>query len=496
MHPLRVYLRAYARRKHVRPWAISAPIVVLLIVLPLLRPLRHPLISQMSDDETARWGTVAALVEHQTFALDATPFATTGRRVRVGDAWYANQPPVMGLLLAGPYWLIRRCGLTFTNNPSLVEYLLTLLGVALPVAAAAGTLYRLNRLFELTRPWRAGLALAVVLGSGLVSYATVLNPYAPAAALVLLASAILMQVSLVKSPVHSALYLVAAGFFAALAAAIDPAAIVFTILLVSVILCLRWRWSLRLGGVLLYGIGLLPPAMLHVSLSVPITGDWRLGLAALAAPRAPAPRHRAISGAPATVPAPPAAPAVRPPIAGPVDDDDGTDEAEDQPLLLAPTMAQRVEIFAGRFCAALVGSHGLLTHFPVLVFGVVGLDVVLRRHWPITAKSLAIVTAAGAIIITCRYVALPLDWRWAMFAVRWYVVFLPLTLFWAGAWIRRHHSPLVWSIAGVLLAFSVTVSLIGATDPMPRAGYDRYSLAGAMHNLISPAAETPVLAGR
>ena len=121
-------------------------------------------------------------------------FGHTRQRVHVADEasgvgrntvpiYYANQPPTQGLLLAGPYWLLYHLGgLQFRNHPVLVEYLLTLLAVTVPVAAAAGMIYRMGRLFELTRPWRAGLALAVVLGSGMISYATVLNPFAPAAA--------------------------------------------------------------------------------------------------------------------------------------------------------------------------------------------------------------------------------------------------------------------------------------------------------------------------
>src|SRR5271154_2237648 len=137
MPSLLAYFRAYSQRKHVRPWALSPPIIVLLICLPLLRPLRHPLPSQMSEDETSRWATVMALVERQTFAIDQTPFAQTKQKIQVGDAYYSNQPPVMGLMLAGPYWVMRRFGFTFSNNPALVEYLLTLFAVTLPTAAAA-----------------------------------------------------------------------------------------------------------------------------------------------------------------------------------------------------------------------------------------------------------------------------------------------------------------------------------------------------------------------
>ena len=73
-----------------------------------------------------------------------------------------------------------------------------------------------------------------------------------------------------------------------------------------------------------------------------------------------------------------------------------------------------------------------------------------------------------------------------MFATRWFVAFLPLTLFWAGAWLRRRHRPTSWAIAGVLLAFSVGVSILGATDPQPREGFDRYTAAGALMHLVNP----------
>jgi len=84
------------------------------------------------------------------------------------------------------------------------------------------------------------------------------------------------------------------------------------------------------------------------------------------------------------------------------------------------------------------------------------------------------------------------------YAIAPLVVFLPILLFWSGAWLRRRHHPAVWTIINVLLAFSVVVTLIGATDPTPPAGYDRYTPVAALHNMIyspSPYAATTV-AGR
>ena len=491
MQRLRDHFRRWRSGKHVRPWALSAPVAVLLICLPLMLVprLRHPtageLLASMSDEELARWATVQALVEQQTFAINGTMFADTRQRVHVADEAYgagplvrpifcASQPPTQGLLLAGPYWVLNRTfGLRFRNDPGLVTYLLTLVGVTIPVAAAAGMLYRMGRLFELPRPARAGLALAVVLGSGLVSYATVLNPFAPAAALVLTAAAILVQVSRIRSPFRSGGYLASAGFFTALAAALHPAAAPFAILFAGVICVMRWRPSVRLGGVIMYGLGAIPPVLLHLSLSLPITGDWKLGLAP------PVPAHTVRLPRAVAIATPPAAAAV-------------ADASDDVGVIESPTAWQTAGLLAGRLAGAAVGRHGLLVHFPVLVFGGAGLWLVVRRNWPGATKGLAVATLVGGGVVLLRYVVVPTDWKFAMFGVRWYVVFLPLLLFWAGAWCRRQHHPATWATAAVLLAFSCCVSLVGATDPMPRAGYDRYTPVAALRHLMSAEVDAPV----
>src|SRR5262245_17699855 len=61
------YIRRWQARPKVRPWALAGPIIVLLICLPLLRPLRHP--ASITSDEAARLETIRALVEHHTLAL-------------------------------------------------------------------------------------------------------------------------------------------------------------------------------------------------------------------------------------------------------------------------------------------------------------------------------------------------------------------------------------------------------------------------------------------
>jgi len=146
---------------------------------------------------------------------------------------------------------------------------------------------------------------------------------------------------------------------------------------------------------------------------------------------------------------------------------------------------------------ALVGSHGLLSHFPILLLGVGGVGAVMHRHWPTPIKVLAgasLASAAGATILFCWARR---DWGDAGFAINWFVPLLPLVLFWAGAWARRSHGQFAWGVAGAMLGWSVLVAVLGATDPMPREGYDNFTAMQAMLRLIHPAVATPdAVAGR
>lgn len=448
----------------VRPWGLSAPILVLLICLPLLRPLRHPDPSQVSDDEQARLATIQAVVEYRTLAIENTQFrATRNLIVRPDGHWYADQSPVMSVLLSGPYWVMHRLGLSFDKDPILTEYLLTLLGVTLPIAFAAGLLYRMGRLFELRRPYRAGLALAVVIASGWISYGTVLNAGAAAAALVVVGVGCLVQATLTTRRPYGYAWTALAGLCLALAATYELTAAIFLLLLIPMVLAFRWPRPARGAAIALYVAGAALPLCLYGSLNRSITGDlkpaflhpeWRPELAA---------SHLSDNAPDPTL----------------IDDDD------------TPGFWHALARATERILGTLVGAHGLLSHFPILALGILGVTMVMHRHWPATTKILASATIAGASALILAYAAARLEWKDAMFANRWFLVFLPMLLFWAGAWLRKSHRPSSWAIVAVLLCFSSVTALVGATDPQPRQGYDQYTLAAALRHLVSPPTPTP-----
>src|SRR5687768_13085388 len=110
---------AAAEQPLVRPWGLAAPILVLVVCLPLLRPLRHPV--NISENEKARLATIESLGERQTLVIDDTTFGGTLDRIRVNRdgvvRHYSEQGPVMAVLLSGPYWVMCRLGLSFDSNP-------------------------------------------------------------------------------------------------------------------------------------------------------------------------------------------------------------------------------------------------------------------------------------------------------------------------------------------------------------------------------------------
>jgi hypothetical protein len=470
------YFRNLPRRQMVRPWALAVPILVLLVALPLLRPLRSPEPSSMSANELSRLATVQALAETHSQEIENTPFYATLRQkdyrhppetVTVQSHAYSDKAPVLAVLLAGAYLLLQQFGLSFQKNSALIIYLLTIIGAVIPVAISAGMIYRMARLFELRRQWRTLLALAVTFGSGLISYAVVLNAHAPAAALILGACGCLVHITVTREPTRTGAWLIFSGLCASLAAVIDPTAIIFLIGLVLVILNLRWRKRVRFGGVILYVIGALPPLMLHVVLTVPITGDiLPPGLHAEMQQSYPARTAAAI------------------------------DPWADEETLAADGWIHKTVGNAEQVLGALIGSHGIFSHFPALLIGVLGITLVLRRHWPIATKTMASVTLAGGGVIVVTYVFMHTAWASGMFGPRWSIAFLPLLMFWAGAWLRKQHHPITWGIAAMLLIFSIGVSLIGTTAPFLNEP-NQYSASAALRQYFHPAplpVDRPIIA--
>ena len=435
--------------------------------LPMLRPLRH---SEPAPDEALRLATIQSLLDRHTLALkpdSVIGLDETDRVVRINGQVFANQQPTMAVLLAGPTWLIRKMGWDLRTDPEAVAYALTLLSVTLPVAGAAGLLYRMARLFELSRRWRLMVALTCVAGSGMLSYAVVLNAHAPAAALLIAAAACLIHVEASERPRFASGWIILAGFCAALAVAFDLLAALLAVPLVLVIVTTRFSLRFRLGGVFLLILGALPVLALHAAFSFRITGDL-----------VPVTLHDFSSRSAGQK------------SAEPLPEEDADD-------VIAHSGAwYNFATTCDWLTTALVASHGLLSHFPILLLGVGGVGAVMHRHWPAPIKVLAAASLTSAVAAMVAFCWERRDWQDANFAISWFVPLLPLVLFWSGAWVRRSHSRVAWTLTAIMLSWSVLVALIGTTDPIPGEGYDNYTAGQALVRLVRPSQVVPDMVAR
>lgn len=432
-------LRPFSRRKPlVRPWALGGPILLLLLCLPMLQPLRYP--TELIPEQRELLAMVRQNVEGRLAQVETPPLSLRG----------LNEPsPTFALVLAGPAWALQRLGWAdFENGATLMTYLLIALGVTLPAALSAGLVYRMARLFELSRPHRAALGLLCVAGSGLVGYATTLNPHALSAALVIGASAATLHALRAAPAGRGVAWAPLAGFCAVLAASLDVAAMPVALLMPLVFLAWRVAWPMRLLGVAMFFVGAAAPAILH--------GVLHAG--SLAAPFSEL--------------------AAQPPIYR-IDDQSDDPESGWMPWLA---------YHADRALEVTAGAHGFLSHFPVLVYGLIGTLMLMHRHWPEAVKWLAAGTMLAAVMAVGAVVLSRADLFDAGYATRWFVAFSPLLLFWAGAWLRKPHRGMTWVIAAALAAFSVAAGMIGAARPMPPGGYHGYTAASALRMLTAPPA--------
>ena len=235
----------------------------------------------------------------------------------------------------------------------------------------------------------------------------------------LASAACLVHLAASANPSRGRGWIILAGFCAALAATIDFSAFPFLLLLLVAVPAMRLPTALRIGGIILYLFGAAPAILLHATLTVPLTGNLLPGSMhpELAFHRRMVIEEPAIDAAPELA------------VANTSTDADDDPDANPPP----PSLWQKIEHGFTSFAGTLLGEHGLLVHFPVVILGFAGMFAVMHRHWPVTTKILAADSAIAMVIGVIAFCATRYGSASADFGNRWLIVFLPFLLFWAGA---------------------------------------------------------------
>lgn len=401
-----------------------ALLVLLVFALALLLLTKS---EPVSWADASRLGTIQALAEEGTLALDDTAYFWQGDKVLIEGRYYSHQPPMLALLGTVPYWLLHQLGGEITDP--WVYRTLTLSLVGMPLFAGLSMLGILMRRRGASQLHTALLLAAAAFGTLALPYALVLNQHGAAAALVL---ASLLAIDLRRPLV--------AGLLLSLATTIDLTAVFFAVALVVPIV---WREDesgtarLQLADLIPYTLGALPILGLHFGVTHAIAGDLKpLGLhtEGFLYPLSPFLFMNLTGGG----------------EAGP----DGSQLAY--------------------VVGALFGESGLFSHHPVLLWALgLGLLFLLRpgtKPAVRSARPLAIGVLLASLGIAGYYLTQSRNFGGSSFGMRWFTVFAPALLL-LPALALASGRRLALGLFVPLLLWSTAAASLGAAQPWAKFHY-------------------------
>ncbi|RLS31244.1 MAG: hypothetical protein DWH80_07140 [Planctomycetota bacterium] len=191
----------------------------------------------LSANDRSRWLTLRSLVEQGTFAIDGivvepgwdTIDAVAHKDSKGTMRLYSSKPPLLSVLLAGPYWVIHQTtGWTLGDHPfEIGRMLMVLYGVfplAIMICFTAMLVERIG-----TSDWGRIWSVALIsLGTYLTTFSSVLTNHLPAAACTALSAWFVFRIRNDQVRRFSTFFM--AGLFAGLAAALELPALAWTTL--------------------------------------------------------------------------------------------------------------------------------------------------------------------------------------------------------------------------------------------------------------------------
>lgn len=388
-------------------WRLFAALALVgaLTILPEVR----------SANDASRMALTQALVEHQTFAIDASPFAVWPDKVAIAGHFYSDKPALPSLVAVPVYAVLHAFGLTLGFGVNHAYYLIVLLCSRLPWLAASVAFYRSLLLLDAPAPRARWLTVALACGSLFLPYTAVFSNHGLAASGVSLGAYAYLRAGRAPRPGR---WLAASGLALGLAAASDMPVGVYA---AAGALLIATRPELRRGlpaFVAAAALALAPGVAINVAISGSVV------------PVNTRPELFAWPGSPWT---------------------------PDQLTGSAHYAGAELVRYAA---AALVGPRGFLLYNPLLVPALAALAGALVRG---RRRREAWAVAASTAVLWGYYLANSTNLSGYAYSIRWFTPSLPLLFLAlvAAPWRRRW-----WRLTfGVLLAAGVAVALVGCLNP-------------------------------
>lgn len=235
-----------------------------------------------SWNDASRLATIDALVNHGSFAIDASPFAAaTKDKYHFDSRTYSDKPPALALCGAAVATILAPLEITLARTPATAIYLITLFTVGIWFGVGATYAYALQRLLGFGVRAAAAVAALSAVATLNLPYASVLANHVPSGAAALAGLYHLARVR--EAYVHA----VAAALFLSLAYAFDAAAVVFAVCAAIMLWGVpRRRWAA-------FAAACIPIVALQLAYNVHVSGAfWPPGINEALWLPPPSPIHR------------------------------------------------------------------------------------------------------------------------------------------------------------------------------------------------------------
>ena len=390
-------------------------------------------------NDESRMGTIQALVESHTFAIDHTEFVRTGDKVLVEGHFYSDKPPLPAMLGAVVYFPLFHLGLRLHGGSSLSYYLITLLTVSLCWILGALAFFQSLKFTGLDGERRLLAAIALSLGTIYFSWSTTFNNHEIAASFLAIGFCFLLKA---KHESFGNRNLALAGTFLSLAGACDiPTAIFFALFLV---------YALRDPSLRSRVIFYLLPLVVTVLPTLAINYSIHHSIMPVQIYRS----YFDYPGSPWT----------------------GSDQ-------LSGMVANDPAFSAAYAFRTLFGPKGFLIYNPVLFIALWGLVRTIRKRGEFLWEGIFI--AAGSVILLVYYWLTTNNFAGWSYSIRWFVPLLPLLMFFLYPCLESFGERIHVRTFQTLLCASVIIAFVGALNPWSPLSYSEIAFVANIEQFVA-----------
>lgn len=383
-----------------------------------------------------RLATIESLVEYGTFEISDSIFIQTCDKFRVpaqgeGGKYYSDKPPLLSVLGAGAYFILKSVGIDLRKNMGFSYRYLDFFLVILPVFLILYFSHLYLKANHVPLEHRFWIYLASVCGTLVLPYAMVIQNHVAAAAL--LVGAYLFFENPMKEKTAKALGW--SGLLFGLSISVDLNAIFFAAAFSA--LCL-WRFGKKDRlGVFLFALGVFIPSFATLCFFRYYSGEWR-------------------------------------PFVSQV-----------EKFLYQGSILPRVNFMGGYdpnpltwkayalyFWHGLLGYKGLFSHSIALLLGFWGIVICLKKEEKTFLDALAILLSTIVLFIFLA-VSVPITYGGSNFAFRYMTIWMPLVILFAYRLFQKEG---VKPLFKILTVISILTSGAGMAAPWLIHKFDQIDL--------------------